>query len=1053
MYIPVRLAQGATSATVLVNVTGTLVAQCQAVYEGTTYDPGVSIAVVKGKSIQFKTTVTAYAEISVVLDGKQFYWFVDLPKTLRYANDLAYKRITGSTYGKLNHYPGGASVAFADTGSFAASDAVAAVDFVKKDVWFFNAANQVKKLSVATAPIAVVFAPRWALTDGVTTVAYIIADTKIIRLTSSFAVDVSFDVEAGCKAASGDVNGNIVLAYDTKLVVWNPSTGLVIETVSVDQGFVALHNIFVLPDNSYVTAGDAGLKMSVKTNGVWTSTVLLPIPGRYQSLDMSSTHLYAADGFNRCVRAIALADWSYTTEYYDFVPRSVAVKDTKVTVGFYNSTTSYQYALDLTGKTALTTVKTFGAAYLTDYVVTDLYSDAVDTTVLEPDVAPLLVTPNDFPISADMHYEWTCPWVRPDFVRVGSSAGTVKVNGNSFTSGYLKKGDLVSIDLPATESYYNDRWVSLIGRQSVSFQFRSEPRLFPDLVTLPRVLNAIPRIAYDFSYVVTGITDDFSVNISAEANESEVSFSVNEGEYGFRGVIKTGDTVHVRAVIKNLLARQTPHVVTTDIGKKAVHTLTVLPMILNGVEIRRDSIDKVPRFAQRMPSNKPTVLPRGTPEIIAPPVSLHTTRAGEQGNTAASITLAPAGIEFQRQRGTESLHARRESMIVKVTSTLHNARTHERHVAHDEVQAAKTPEKDVTRLVEHQCSAPERDVTRLIAHTLDKPERLTPVFLDAGMPTSEWTSVTQTFHAGREGDVYPAPLTFKGDTQWFKRINISRMWSPEIPTEWILLSLGAPFYFTTTNVRHQGVHVASTNAAFDFQLFGKPLFANAEFRPQTLAHIELFTTGHARRPASTVERWDAESVLRPQQTRELSPISFDRRTPWHLEELDLVYMWRRNSSTLIDAQYERARWSSRYIPAVYSSNQLEHRTVAAEYQYVNEVGPRAFDSVGQVAKPATRTAHALAHAVRKTNIMLVDRPATTAVVQTRDFVLPELSSGFGTREQAEAYALELELSSVVFTQINGKWVFVTLPDADTAPCGVVIEPPAKQKIFGYLGGG
>ena len=85
--------------------------------------------------------------------------------------------------------------------------------------------------------------------------------------------------------------------------------------------------------------------------------------------------------------------------------------------------------------------------------------------------------------------------------------------------------------------------------------------------------------------------------------------------------------------------------------------------------------------------------------------------------------------------------------------------------------------------------------------------------------------------------------------------------------------------------------------------------------------------------------------------------------------------------------------------------------------------------------------------------MLVDRPATTAVVQTRDFVLPELSSGFGTREQAEAYALELELSSVVFTQINGKWVFVTLPDADTAPCGVVIEPPAKQKIFGYLGGG
>lgn len=1052
MYIPVRLAQGATSVTVQVNVTGNLVAQCEAVYEGTTYAANASIAVVKGKSIQFKTTVTAYAEISVVLAGKQFYWFVDLPKSLRYANDLAFKRVTGTTYGKLNHYPGGASVSFADTGSFTAADAVAAVDFVKKEVWFFNSANQVKKIASATAPVAVVFAPRWALTDGVNTVAFIVAEGKITRLTAAFVIDVVFDVEAGCKAASGDVNGNIVLAYDTKLVVWNPTTGLVVETISTDQGFVALHNIFVLPDNSYVTAGDAGIKLSVKNNGVWTSTVLLPIAGRYQSIDMSATHLYVADGYNRCVRAIKLADWSYTTEYYDFVPRSVAVKDTVVSVGFYNSTTSYQYALDLTGKTSLTTVKTYGAAYLTDYVVTDLYTDAADPTTAEPDVAPLLVQPVDFPISAVMHYEWTCPWVRPDFVRVGASSATVKVNGNAFTSGYLKKGDVVSFDLPATEEYFYDRWVSLVGRQSVSFGFRSEPRLFPDLVTLPRILDAIPRQVYEFDYVVTGITDGFSVPVSAEVNEAEVSFSVNDGEFGFKGTIATGDTVHVRAVIKNLLARQTPHVVRTDVGDKDVYTLTVLPMILNGVEIRRESNDKIPRYAQLAPKDTSAVLPRGTPEFISPPVTLHSTRSGERTTAANGTEVAPR-YDIQRHRGSESLQAKRDAVLVKVTTSTHAGRTHEIHAAKTDWQAAKTPTPDVTKILEHQREKPERDVTTLIAHTLALPERMETIFLDAAMPASEWVQQHVTSHDGRGAAVRPEATQFTADTEWRKWINISRMWSPEIPTEWILLSLGSPVYTVATNVRHQGIHTASTDAVFDFQLYGKRMFGTTEFLPHTLHHRELFSTDHARVPAPMVSPWDAESVQRSSGTVEESPIVIDKWVAWHQELIGAEYLWRRNSSTLIDAVYERARWSSRYVPAVYASNGTEHRFVAAEYLYTNEVGPRLVDSKAEVVAAGTRSEQATTPVVRKANVMMVDRPVLTAVTQTRDFVLPELSSGFGTREQAEAYATEIGVSAVVFTQINGKWVFVTLPDADTAPCGVIPQPPEKQKLFGYLGGG
>jgi hypothetical protein len=63
---------------------------------------------------------------------------------------------------------------------------------------------------------------------------------------------------------------------------------------------------------------------------------------------------------------------------------------------------------------------------------------------------------------------------------------------------------------------------------------------------------------------------------------------------------------------------------------------------------------------------------------------------------------------------------------------------------------------------------------------------------------------------------------------------------------------------------------------------------------------------------------------------------------------------------------------------------------------------------------------------------------------------------FATQAEVEAYAETLNLEETtppVFFQINGKWVLVSTPVADTAACFPTNLPPSSQKRFGYVGGG
>lgn len=581
MHIPVSLASGASFVDCVVDVSGTLVAACAVRYEGQDFAPGVEIPVERTKTVRLSTTIAGYAEISVVLAGKQHYWYVDLPKSLRYVDGLEYKNLTGSVYGSLRNTQAQTSRSFATTGTFTGGDVVAAIDFVKKDIWFFNANNEVKKLTTTTAPIAVIFVPRWSSVDGVSTTCFIVTASQLLKLDANFTITNTYEIEAGVVAASGDVAGNIVLAYANKMVRWRDNS--IVDTITAPE-LTGIHSVMVMPDDSIITGVASGIALSRIDNAIWVTSVICALPGRYWAFDINTTYLYAADAGNRLVAKIALSDYAYTPVYFDKVPRDVVVNGDDVYVSFLNDATAKKFDKELTSSADVTGVKSFGAAFMGAYLVTDLYSDAADVTKAETPVAESVTLIDNMPREEVAEHQWVVNWVRPEFVRLGNTDVTVQVNGQVFTQGYLRNGDIITFSVPETSGWYYDRNVSLIGRRAVTFRFRTVPKLYPDLVTIPSVLEAFLKVEYFDSFVVTGMTYGFSSAVSS--NAPELLFSVNGGEFGSIGTIKNDDVVEVVAKITSLASVRTDLDIVVDSGGEIASTWTVLPMTLNGVTKR-----------------------------------------------------------------------------------------------------------------------------------------------------------------------------------------------------------------------------------------------------------------------------------------------------------------------------------------------------------------------------------------------------------------------------------------------------------------------------------
>lgn len=1000
MYIPVSLASGATTVDCTVSLSGDLVAACAVVYKGTTYNPGTTIPVKKGDVVRLSTTVTAYAEISVQLGGKQYYWFVDLPKTLRYISDLAYQRLTGNTYGKLTHYPSGNQVPYTETGNFTAGDAVASIDFVKKEVWFFNAAGNVRKVTLSVAPVAVVFAPRWVLIEGTVTVAYIVTKSQIIRLTSTFLVDVIFNITDGVVAASGDVDGNLVLAYTNSLTRWSPSTGTVLGSI-VNAELSALHGLYVLPDNSYITFGNGGVKRTALNGSNYVTSIVLAFNGTYIGADSNKTDLYVVDGANRCVIKIVLADFTFSMTYFDQVPRSVTIHDTTLYVGFFDSTTSYTMGLDFSNRTALTTTKTFGAAYLNDYVVTDLYSDAASVTTAEPAVSAELWQPTDFAYNTAIHYEWTCTWPRAEYVKLATSPGaTVKLNGLAWTGGYLRFGDKLVIDLPAATDYYYDRWVTLMGRRPVSIMLRTEPKLFPEPKSLPQINNAVPKFEYlSPAYTITGLTEGFSTHVTSNVGEEEVSFSVNGGDYVYEADIKNGDVIVVRSWLKNLRPKRNTHD-THTVGDNVVFSITLLPMVLNGVEIRREHTDLRNRYDGMLGNGQS--------------VNKQDTRT-PWFNRAESVAMAQGDADIVRNPSV--LPNQTVPTALRITTG-----------------SLKRSELGNPDCLMQNTSLSKQNwdysASRQLQATLYPQDGPSAAYTTAA---GVWVHIPEVEAVRNEQSHY-----FTMEVSFYK-------WEPNFYfVDAIPILLGeAPVYAMDTAwlpVLRQ--HIEKINIEFGRYATFHIEKRDAEYGKNSVSHYEKLGAEYAAQTLRHVEYQDVVAGVRPAINRSYADLLVQGYRIWHLEVIDAPD-WDRP-----DVQKFQA------ISAAYDWRQdTGIHGVDIVYGHRNYGKPASVDAVYDWNDVNESPATAMVYERHNSASIEVAQATPMFAVASQDFTLPEEQSGFGSEAQARAYAAEVNAQRTSFFQISGKWVFVAAPVAENAVCGIIVLPPEQQKRYGYVGGG
>lgn len=995
MFIPVSLASGSTFVDCTVSVTGILNAACQVTYEGQTYPPSTDIPVEWGTTVRLTTTVTQYAEVPVVLNGKTFFWFVSLPKTLRYVDDLAYKRLTGTVYGKLYKYPSNEQIPYTVTGSFTAGDAVASVDYVKKEIWFFNTLDEVKKLTVADKPVAVVFAPRWSLAEGVETTCFVVTEAQIHRLSTTFDIVESWPLAAAPSCASADVNGNIVLCYaaTNKIDVWQGGS---VQHTNINATLAGAHSIFVTPDNNYIVGSTAGVVLVTLNAGTFAYEIMTSRVGLYFNFDLNADFLYAVDAANRCVVSIALSDRTYKAVYFDFVPRDVVVNGDDVYVSFLNQTKTLKYDKTLTTSVEFTTVKSYGSAFLDEFAVTDLYSNANDVTLAEP-AAPEAVQTVELLVDEAYEHTWTVDWPRPEYVRLGTTEATVTVNEMAFTEGYLRAGDVVKVVMPASSDYYLSRYVKLIGRRVVSFNLRTEPKLFPNPVTLPQITGAMLRQEYEEIFEVTGLTDGFSVDVSTDS--PDLVFSINGAAFAKTGTIENGDEVIAKVVLKTLITTRNGHAIVTEFDAP-VSLWIVLVIELEG-SVKADSQAK---SQNRFPTMvyEPTFLPKH--ELPLPDVSNQPTMLSVDGYEPHAI----------------------QACTITVTGNDCTV-LHDGSVSVQQLVGSATPS---TTFSVQQLDGGVAPATMFSVQTF-------------AAPVQSVTQFAEGVNASVLAQFSPALALIDANYEYGTSVAVvSSVMLHEVvePHTW----MESPFVYSRQTVQH----VLEVEADYLKTPYAVTVSYSNEILRGVLSHTEAVSAVYDRTPQPHREVFEADQLFVHSPRRMQVAAQYDRFYRYPVSEVDMAY-----DRAIYGGQQHSPM---PYVTGLHPNN--VRIVVAMNAVMRPAITPYAISMPYAVRAPKGVLVDAPSFERVTSNRVVVDLPTSMFVRNTHaETLMAGAESGFfDTQAEAEAYALTLNLDVATpaqFFQIGGKWVFVSTPLADNAVCIPTALPPDQQKRFGYVGGG
>ena len=1019
MFIPVSINTGLTTVSCVATATGDLTADCEVLYKSASYQPNVAIPVVKGDTIQLRTNVTGPAQIVVELGDRTYYWHVDLPKTLRYVEDLAFQRVTGSVYGKLYSFPSNTQQTYVETGTLSKNeDILASIDYQKKEIWLFGSLGAVKKITTPEKPVAVVFLPRWSIDEDVATTPYVVTESKVYALTD----DMSLDIAGGVVIATGPLVNGACADASGIVFVTNTYVGRIIP----GQGATQLTNtggssVQVTFDNKIVLGRNDGFISIFTQSGasyseeiVFTERKLpngsvIGVNTKYL-LDVNhAEYVFAIDMVNRKVISIKLDDKTVNQLNLDFVPSSIVSEKDSVYVSFFDHTKAFKYGVDLTGLEEVNSVKTHGSSFLTEFMATDLYEDATDVTKAEDSTA---IRFNQHDIGVDetsLTATWIVPWTRPQYIRLITPGATATLDDQPFTEGYVVSPSQLVVSMPNDGEYYAESQVDLMGYRPVSIHFRTEPKLFPNSVTLNTVYEAFIRRQYDDIFQVEGMTDGFSVQVGTDSGDME--FSINDAPYAKTGTIKNGDVVEVRAVIKNMITKRNQHDIMTEFGMP-VSLWTILVMQLNGASFRPDTTLEKHKFDVVRQEESATEEHTVEPQIsIAAPQMLST-------DTYAPLVSA----SYMCEGDVECNHW--DSNVVMQGSLVQSL-------------------SGTTRILEQSTSSSVAGTTRSVEHGYEAVIAYSDSSYDSPLLRME-----ATFREGEKSFLYDADYL-------------------------VSVSLAVSEYASDTE-RRAGVSVSVQDNVFYLTRDASKYTLDAEtFRYVSMSSI-AYQYDYLREHAAHTIGIDAEYVRRLSASLEFAA-TVDRFYSNPTVDLNAVY-----EKTLLPTQVEHvsdyeALIRSRHY-ATESPTQLLANITYADHSAEGRVlyGPTYgefgsdmdvngqqtyvdFTAVG-IVNTSTETFASNIVMFSQHESILVPMPVREWVVDThQELSLEADQSGFfDTLEDAQAYAatLNLELNTPAqFKQYGDKWILVSAPVADNAACFPTTAPPSSQRRFGYAGGG
>jgi len=522
-------------------------------------------------------------------------------------------------------------------------------------------------------------------------------------------------------------------------------------------------------------------------------------------------------------------------------------------------------------------------------------------------------------------------------------------------------------------------------------------------------------------FEVTGMTWGFDVGITL--NSVDVQFAVNDGEFGLTGRIKNGDIIHLVGSVKSLIAKRTAHQIVTQYGDP-VAEWTLLPMLLDGTTKRTQATVKKDKFAHLFEANSSSLSPQQTPVTYPSITSLSTdTYAAPAGQTTFSTVnvngecspslpcYAVADTRFAVQPSALSVTGK------ATFDTQSNAQTYGfdstvQLGAQRTSYALNTELKDGARLNVHIAEF-QTGVDLRAQSNVDYFEAV------VGSVSSNTTYLVSSVYARRVFDVYDTVMEYVhrpigyvayAELDYLAGASYTTSWSSSSVENYTLSSV----HFTTSVFNKKASVEPSAQQMNHFRFV-------AFHREQFVADVDTFWT-------YPVSEFSAAADQRIQKNRR--PITTDaerRLLPTHWEFGSDPALRSLGVFVEISASYALRPSSDKY--AIHTAYVRKPSSVKHEVQAI-------------VAR-------------RTSNSRTVDAPQRVFIHSSRNsYTLSDVTSGFGTLEQAQAYAESINVAATAtYLEKDGKWIFVTRPTAENAACAIVTNPPTLQRRYGYAGGG